>query len=389
MTDQLQIPNQPPAACASATRGIGHYLPTLDGWRTVAIALVLFAHVSESMLQAIPVDLWVDLAGLKKVGLIGVQLFFGLSGFLITSKLLEEEARHGQISLASFYIRRSFRILPAALFFLSVVGLLSFAGLLNVSVGRWLSTLFFAANYTGSDHSWYVGHFWSLAVEEHFYFLWPTAFLLLRYSRRRMAWVIGLALLIALWRAVDFKFQITGVSAAVFWGRTDIQADGILWGVLIALLYANPMWKTRLRQLFASPLSWTLLCLLLMVLEFWPDVNWKLSFMLITVKALLMPLLILGTQMHSERWPGRILETPVFRWVGRLSYSLYLWQQLFLVWSEDRVAVLAWLQSFPVNLLAVFACASFSMLLIETPLIRLGHRLAMNCIPNPTTKCGI
>ena len=234
----------------------------------------------------------------------------------------------------------------------------------------------FLANYTGSDHSWYVGHFWSLAVEEHFYFLWPAAFLLLRYSRRRMAWVIGLALLIALWRAVDFKFQITGVSAAVFWGRTDIQADGILWGVLIALLYANPMWKTRLRQLFASPLSWTLLCLLLMVLEFWPDVNWKLSFMLITVKALLMPLLILGTQMHSERWPGRILETPVFRWVGRLSYSLYLWQQLFLVWSEDRVDALAGLQSFPVNLLAVFACATFSMLLIETPLIGFGHRLA-------------
>jgi peptidoglycan/LPS O-acetylase OafA/YrhL len=378
MTAQLQIPNRPPTqgACANATRGIGNYLPTLDGWRTVAIAMVIFAHVSESMLHAIPVGLWIDLVSLKKVGLIGVQLFFGLSGFLITTKLLEEEARHGQISLASFYIRRSFRILPAAIFFLSVVGLLSVAGLLNISMGRWLSTLFFAANYTGADHNWYVGHFWSLAVEEHFYFLWPAAFLLLRLSQRRMAWVIGLALLIALWRAVDFKFRITGVSAAVFWGRTDIQADGILWGVLIALLYADPVWKTRLRQFFALPLSWPLLCFLLMVLEFWPNLSWKLSFMLMTVKALLMPLLILGTQIRSERWPGRILETPVFRWVGRLSYSLYLWQQLFLVWSEDRVAGLAWLQFFPVNLLAVFACATFSMLLIETPLIGFGHQLA-------------
>jgi peptidoglycan/LPS O-acetylase OafA/YrhL len=114
--------------------------------------------------------------------------------------------------LASFYIRRSFRMLLAAIFFLSVVGLLSVAGLLNISMGRWLSTLFFAANYTGADHNWYVGHFWSLAVDEHFYFLWPAAFLLLRLSQRRMAWVIGLALLIALWRAVDFKFRITGVS---------------------------------------------------------------------------------------------------------------------------------------------------------------------------------
>ena len=98
--------------------------------------------------------------------------------------------------------------------------------------------------------------------------------------------------------------------------------------------------------------------------------------MLITVKAILIPLLILGTVIHSSKLPGRILETSVFRWLGRLSYSLYLWQQLFLVWAEDRVAGLGLLQTFPLNLAAVFACATVSMLLIETPLIAAGHRLA-------------
>ena len=97
---------------------------------------------------------------------------------------------------------------------------------------------------------------------------------------------------------------------------------------------------------------------------------------MITVKAILIPLLILGTVIHSSKLPGRILETSVFRWLGRLSYSLYLWQQLFLVWSEDRVAGLGLLQTFPLNLLAVFACATVSLLLIETPLIAAGHRLA-------------
>ena len=357
-------------------RSLGNYLPTLDGWRSVAIALVLFAHASESLLEAIPINLLTDLACLKKVGLIGVQLFFGLSGFLITSKLLEEEARLGRISLSAFYIRRSFRILPAALFFLSVAALLAMAGVLDISTGRWLSTVFFAANYSWAEHSWYLGHFWSLAVEEHFYFLWPAAFLFLRASHLRLALVVFLALAIALWRALDFKFQLTGASPAVFWGRTDIQADGILWGVSIALLYAEPVWKERLGQLFAAATNWPLFCLLLLVLEGLPEVNWKLSFLLITVKAILMPLLILGTVIQSSRLPGRILETAAFRWLGRLSYSLYLWQQLFLVWAEDRVAGLAGLQIFPLNLLAVFACATLSMLLIETPLIALGHRIA-------------
>ena len=378
MTAITQTSNQAPVpqARAGVTHQMVSYLPTLDGWRTVAIALVLFAHASESMLDAIPSALVTDLAGLKKVGLIGVQLFFGLSGFLITSKLLEEELRHGQISLASFYVRRSFRILPAAVFFLSVVGLLSVSGLLDISLGRWFSTLFFAANYTAADHSWYVGHFWSLAVEEHFYFLWPAAFLWLRVGQRRVALVVFLALAVALWRAVDFKFQLTGASAAAFWGRTDIQADGILWGVWVALLYADPVWKARLRQLFAAPASWPVLCLVLLVLEGLPEVNWKLSFVLISVKAILMPLLILGTVIHSTKLPGRILESPVFRWLGRLSYSLYLWQQLFLVWAEDRVAGLGLLQIFPLNLGAVFVCATVSMLLIETPLIAIGHRMA-------------
>ena len=219
---------------STTDRSPGNYLPTLDGWRSVAIALVLFAHASESLLDAIPLNFLANLGSLKMVGLIGVQLFFGLSGFLITSKLLEEEARHGRISLAAFYIRRSFRILPAALAFLSVIALLAMAGVLDISPARWFSTLFFAANYSWAEHSWYLGHFWSLAVEEHFYFLWPAAFLLLRGRGARLALVLSLALLVALWRAVDFKFQLTGSTPAVFWGRTDIQADGILWGVLIA-----------------------------------------------------------------------------------------------------------------------------------------------------------
>jgi len=358
-----------------AARTLGTYLPTLDGWRAIAIGLVLFAHGSESMQLVFQSDWLAHSATFKKLGLLGVQLFFGLSGFLITSKLIEEESRRGQVSLRAFYIRRAFRILPASVFFLIVVGMLALNGVLDVSLGRWLSTLLFAANYTQAEHSWYLGHFWSLAVEEHFYFLWPAAFLLLKISRHRVAVVVVMALLIAVWRALDFRFQISGSSPAVFWGRTDIQADGILWGVLTALLYGNAVFKKRLQQWYAHPLGWPMLLAALLLIEALPSGNWKLDFALITLKALLIPLLILGTVVQNKRLTSRLLESAPLRLVGRLSYSLYLWQQFFLVWSDERVAGLAWVQVFPYNLIAVFVCASLSLLLIENPLIALGHRL--------------
>ena len=361
---------------AHPARTLGTYLPTLDGWRALAIGLVLLAHGSESMQLVFQSDWLAHSATFKKLGLLGVQLFFGLSGFLITSKLIEEENRRGQVSLRSFYIRRAFRILPASVFFLAVVGVLALNGVLDVSLGRWLSTLLFAANYTQAEHSWYLGHFWSLAVEEHFYFLWPAAFLLLKMVRRRLALVLAMAILIALWRALDFKLQISGSSPAVFWGRTDIQADGILWGVLTALLFGDAVFKKRLQQWYAHPLGWPVLLAALLLIEALPSGNWKLDFALISLKAMLIPLLILGTVVQDKRLTSRLLESAPLRLVGRLSYSLYLWQQLFLVWSDERVAGLAWVQVFPYNLIAVFVCASLSLLLIENPLIALGHRLA-------------
>ena len=360
----------------TTSRTLGTYLPTLDGWRTIAIALVLFAHASDSIQNVIHSGLLDNAAALKMVGLLGVQLFFGLSGSLITSKLIDEESRHGEISLKSFYIRRAFRILPASLMFLVVAGILAWNGMIGISLGRWLSALLFSANYTHADPSWYLGHFWSLAVEEHFYFLWPAAFLLLRIPRRRIALALFMALLIALWRAVDFKFRLIGSSPEVFWGRTDIQADGILCGVVVALLYGDPTWKKRLNCFYSVPAIWPMLIVALLAVQSIPSLNWKFDFLLISVKAILIPLILLGTVLQPTAIPGRILETSVFRWVGRLSYSLYLWQQLFLVWNEHRTPAMAWLQIFPYNLLAVFTCATLSLLLIENPLIATGHRIA-------------
>jgi peptidoglycan/LPS O-acetylase OafA/YrhL len=342
----------------------------------VAISLVLLDHGGESLARSWPALSFVHANEFKVLGLLGVQIFFGLSGLLITSRLIGEELRHDRIDLRAFYVRRFFRILPAASFFLCVVGALSLGGVLHVSLGRWLASLLFSANYAWAERSWYVGHFWSLAVEEHFYFVWPALFLVLGRVTRRTFTAVALAFLLALWRAMDFKFQITGSSAEVFWGRTDIVGDGLLWGVVMALVLGEARWGEKLTRTMSKPGVWFFVVALVLVSVWFPAADWKPRFLLLTVKALAIPLMIVGTLSRPEGAMGRFLELAPLRWLGRLSYSCYLWQQLFLVFDEFLEPKLGFLQHAPWNFAAVLVCAALSHYLLEKPLIELGHRLS-------------
>ena len=358
----------------------GHYLATLDGWRAVAISLVLIGHGYSSVEQqfgnlALLSNDVLDRANdvLERAGPLGVQIFFGLSGFLITSRLIDEERHVGFVNLTSFYVRRFFRIIPAAFVFLVTVGILACYDIVPMSIGRWLSSLFFLANYSNASWSNYVGHFWSLAVEEHFYFLWPTGFILLATTRHRASFAAIFALLITLWRAVDWKYHIT-TGPAPFWFRTDIAGDGILWGVVIALLYADPYWKAHIKTFVSSRTIWVGLVALIIFSGLFSES--KVRFALFTVKAVAIPLAILGTVSYSMGLRGRILEAQPLKWIGRLSYSIYIWQQLFLVMDPvDLIPQIEPLQYFPINFIAVILMAVASYYLVERRLIRIGHRI--------------
>ena len=336
-----------------------NYLPTLDGWRAVAILMVLFGHASVQL----------GLSQFKEVGLLGVQIFFGLSGFLITSLLLREECKSGSISITSFYWRRVFRIFPAAGVFLGVVGILSLLGYFNVSPARWFGALFFMANYIKAPSSWYVGHFWSLAVEEHFYLIWPATMLLFKGNRKRLAITLFGAFAVALWRAIDFKYHLTWAKSesAWFWGRTDINADAILFGVIAAL--ARARLNLLVSRAFVTPLAIAIFALTVVLQG---HLNWKIGVALLTVRVAVVPVMILSTLNRSESMFGQFLELKPLRALGLISYSLYLWQQLFLTW-EPQYAV----QRLPLNILAAFSCAILSYWLIETPMLKIGSRLRM------------
>jgi peptidoglycan/LPS O-acetylase OafA/YrhL len=216
------------------------YLPTLDGWRAIAIAGVLLDHATVEIFRNSSAHSFL------RTGPNGVSVFFAVSGFLICSRLLEEKQLTGTISLKGFYLRRACRILPAAFAYLAVVGALGVFGVLTVTPLEWASCFLFFRNYLSPDWiraGWggYTIHYWSLAVEEHFYLLWPA--LLAFFGRVRAGYVAAiLAVTVAVWRWWDFHHHwMDRYDPGLLFGtRTDVRLDGLLLGCLAALILAEP-----------------------------------------------------------------------------------------------------------------------------------------------------
>ena len=351
-------------AVTGKTTGLG-YIKTLDGWRAIAVLGVMAYHGR-------PLDTGQPLSRVLELGEHGVQLFFAISGILICSRLLEEQRLHGNISLRGFYIRRVFRIQPAAVLFLASIAVLGVAGILHPSLPATLSALFCFRNYYATTHAFsrpddiYTAHFWSLSVEEHFYLFLPALMVL---ARRRLLPVMGaLTAASVVWSMVGA--HLTGAGEANVHWRTDISLPSLLVPALLALLLTRPAFRERMSNLTRHNFVLFLSVAAIVVL--------KMRFhghMLLPVMFLGFPLMVITTVLHPEGWLGRLLESRPFVYVGRLSYSLYLWQQLFIL-REAGSSPLGALQRLPWGIAAVFAAAMLSFYLVERPLMRLGHRMA-------------
>ena len=301
------------------------YLPTLDGWRAIAILAVLLDHAT--------LGAWAEthprLLALTRTGANGVSLFFAISGFLICSRLLEEEQLTGRVSLRGFYLWRGFRILPPALVYLAVIAVLGLTRLIYVGWWDWWSALLFFRNYLPNEmigRGWggYTVHFWSLAVEEHFYLLWPA---LLVFSGRIRARYLatGVAVAIALWRWWDFQHQWVDrhIPGLIFGSRTDVRLDALLIGCIAALILAEPRWRLWATKNLKAWAWWLCVGAYVLIQVVSSRHNYTLW------ESTLLVVIVMGTVLQPMTWVGRLLEQPVLRWSGRLSYSLYLWQQLF------------------------------------------------------------
>jgi peptidoglycan/LPS O-acetylase OafA/YrhL len=346
------------------------YLPSLDGWRTVAILSVICYHDSVHSLG------FLSTSFLHTYGDLGVDLFFAISGVLICSRLLEEERTTGRISLRGFYTRRVFRISPAAWIFLLTYLLLAAFQLLPMDYGGVITGFLMVRNlwvHVAGDvpRTWYTIHFWSLSIEEQFYLLLPG--LLLLGKKKRSTLLALLSFIFLFWVAIVMHFPSLQVTAV--WIRTDMRLHALLIPAWFAVLLGSLRVKKYAIR-WMQP--WIVVSLFVLTVILANSGRGKLQ----TIPALLavpvgFPLIVIGTMLHPGSLLTRLLEMWPMRFVGRVSYSLYLWQQLFFVSGHTPARwPFLMLQAFPFNYLAAFACALTSYYLIEKPLIRIGHKLA-------------
>ena len=350
-------------------------IPTLDGWRAVAVIGVILYHGQSNFFHG---------GMLRKIsshGNLGVDIFFAISGFLICGLLLKEHAANGDISLRRFYIRRCFRILPPYYFFLAAICALAAFCALPVNFADLPSCLFFYRNYRplGIDEhgGFYTAHFWTLAIEEHFYLIWPILLLVVKPKRAAKVAFL-LAMLVFTWRTIEGHFQLLAdiLPQANLLTRTDTRIDGLLWGCLAAIYFPSIqrlVGRIRFSELWLAPLAVFLAALAMHAhgLTLWT--------------AVLLPALVVSTVVQPNSILGRVLEWLPLRWIGALSYSLYLWQELFLpeIPSELARGAFHYLQQPGWNLLALLGCACLSRYLIEIPMTRLGHRISASSLALP------
>jgi peptidoglycan/LPS O-acetylase OafA/YrhL len=324
---------------------LGHQ-PALDGLRGVAIATVVMFHLAPSAFPG---------------GKIGVDLFFVLSGFLITSLLIQEHRGAEGVGLGAFYGRRARRLLPALALMLAVIAtVLAIQGDWHRFLGLGY-VVGYVANWAraGGNLPGVVAHCWSLSIEEQFYVVWPLVIVLLLRSRRR-----GLTtLLIAVTIVGVMLHRVAGNTPTQSDIGTDVRIDGLLVGCLLACLFAwygAAKWNWRLPALCAAPL------LVSEVLQ--PR---ELRGYGYTIVAVLLASLLAAAITWSPL--QRALSIRSLGWLGLISYSLYLWHYPVIFWlrgSTDGGIYNATVANVVIALAASIALACASYYLVERRFIR-------------------
>ena len=347
-------------------------IASIDGLRAISILLVLIGHAADT----IPYRDVIPGGTLTVIGnsRLGVMTFFVISGYLITHLLRKEWEREGRIDLRAFYVRRFYRIFPAFYAYILVVTLLAAAGVIQLSGTNLLSAFLFAWNYVhlfvqnASSGTWFLGHFWTLSLEEQFYLIWPATLLLTgRRWGARIALVIFLASPII--RVLTYFLWPDARPFITIMLHTN--ADPLMLGSLVALLEGNQRFETAMGYLLRH---WVPAVAALFALLVSPLLNRHFQGMYYlplggTLDSICIALLLVWSIRNPQTRAGRLLNLPVMVTIGGLSYSLYLWQQLFLTPLNQT-----WAGLFPVNLLVCFAIAWASYRFIEQPILKLRRR---------------
>jgi len=345
------------------------YTPSLDGLRAIAVTSVVIYHAYPSVCPG---------------GWAGVDVFFVLSGFLISTILLQEFDRSGRLGFKNFYIRRALRLLPAFACLLLVS--LLFSLMIRRHRIENLENILLSASYLmnwNRAFAWlpgeggYLAHTWSLAMEEQFYLIWPVALLLLVKVRRLAPIIIaGLVVLVLAWRLHLVHAEANAERTS---NGFDVHSDTLLIGCAVAFMAIGPTARNFARNFAILPVAPMLLVLAKLQIQSALTQGIGLTFVGLCSAWIMIAAM-------EDGLLQRILSVRPLVYTGRISYGWYLWHYPFLVWGghlfthANTLALVT-----PLLVGASYLMAALSYHVIERPFLRLKDRLKPRMADSPLT----
>ena len=347
------------------------YIKSFDGIRAIAIVLVILGYGKNTV--NINGNISQYLSTILANSSLGVRLFFVLSGYLITLLLLKEIKQNKIINIKEFHQKRIIRIFPVFYVFIIVIGILNLITKWNINLGQFVAAATFTWNYQGLWNSngssaghWFLGHLWTLALEAQFYFLWPLVLGLLGITKSRKLSLFIVLILPFIRVGSYFLFPSQrGLLGMMF--HTAI--DSIMVGCYMAIINNNCKYKKLI-----SNLKMPTICILMLWLFL---ISPTLGYFIrgfgislgISIDAIASGLLIAWLHNNPMTIISNFLSNSVLTYIGKISYSLYLWQQLFLTKLNTTI-----MGQFPYNIGFCFLAAIISYYLIEKPFLRLKNK---------------
>lgn len=349
---------------ADPSSKVNNYIPSLNGLRAISVTMVILYHFNYHYLDNAVTVPWSFFFN----GDLGVNVFFVISGYLITTLLNREIALTKRVSLKGFYIRRTLRIFPAYYFILFVYLVLQLCNVIHISNLSWVTSVTYTKYLYKPD--WVTKHFWSLSVEEHFYLVWPLVFQQLpRFKKHFLLFVV---IIVPVFRIINIYYNRDWMDGTSIFQRVD----AIIYGCILALYY-GPI-KAYVNRLLSINKAFIFLpFIILFVLYLTQNQAYLMRYynLLITavgttygsIANLAIVAIIVISLEYKNVW-YKFLNLPFVNFIGKLSYSLYLWQQIFLYPALKVVSI------FPFNVAGIIVMALSSYYFIEKPFLKIKHK---------------